>query len=160
MSTNEIKGKVYSPLAIDKTLTQEYMCADAKATGDAINEVNGKIGDIGEKVDEIGEYIPFGATVLSSDNKPTGSYIGNGSATAREIDIGGIGGVLLVYSDNAGDCNICLITKVSGVAFRTTGEQVTKYMSKAVSFKEGKLYLGTADNTVNANGVSYFYQVL
>ena len=42
MSTNEIKGKVYSPLAIDKTLTQEYMCADAKATGDAINNL-GKI---------------------------------------------------------------------------------------------------------------------
>ena len=36
---NEIKGKVYSPLAIDKTLTQEYMCADAKATGDAIKKV-------------------------------------------------------------------------------------------------------------------------
>ena len=38
--SNEIKGKVYSPLAIDKTLTQEYMCADAKATGDAINKVS------------------------------------------------------------------------------------------------------------------------
>ena len=34
-----LSGKVYSPLAIDKTLTQEYKCADAKATGDAINEL-------------------------------------------------------------------------------------------------------------------------
>lgn len=36
---NTIKGKVISPLAIDKTLTKEYMCADAKATGDAIRNL-------------------------------------------------------------------------------------------------------------------------
>lgn len=38
MSTT-IKGKVLSPLAIDTTLTKEYMCADAKATGDAIEQL-------------------------------------------------------------------------------------------------------------------------
>lgn len=34
-----ITGKVISPLLIDKTLTKEYMCAEAKATGDAIREI-------------------------------------------------------------------------------------------------------------------------
>ena len=29
--TANINGKVISPLLIDKTLTKEYMCADAKA---------------------------------------------------------------------------------------------------------------------------------
>ena len=34
--TANINGKVISPLQVDKTLTKEYMCAEAKATGDAI----------------------------------------------------------------------------------------------------------------------------
>jgi hypothetical protein len=46
MSTNEIKGKVYSPLAIDKTLTKEYMCADAKATGDAIAQAVNEVSKV------------------------------------------------------------------------------------------------------------------
>jgi hypothetical protein len=37
--SNTIKGKVLSPLAIDRTLTKENMCADAKATGDAIEQL-------------------------------------------------------------------------------------------------------------------------
>lgn len=48
MSTNEIKGKVYSPLVIDKTLTQEYMCADAKATGDAIKKLDEDVTKVKE----------------------------------------------------------------------------------------------------------------
>lgn len=36
INSNEITGEVYSPLKIDKTLTKECMCADAKATGDAL----------------------------------------------------------------------------------------------------------------------------
>lgn len=37
--TANITGKVISPLQVDKTLTKEYMCAEAKATGDAIREI-------------------------------------------------------------------------------------------------------------------------
>lgn len=47
--SNTIKGKVVSPLAIDKTLTKEYMCADAKATGDAIKELN---EDVTKKIND------------------------------------------------------------------------------------------------------------
>lgn len=46
--SNTIKGKVLSSLAIDKTLTKEYMCADAKATGDAIAKVSEDIAKAGE----------------------------------------------------------------------------------------------------------------
>ena len=37
--TANINGKVISPLQVDKTLTKEYMCAEAKATGDAIRKI-------------------------------------------------------------------------------------------------------------------------
>ena len=46
--SNTIKGKVLSPLAIDKTLTKEYACAEAKATGDAISKVIEDIAKAGE----------------------------------------------------------------------------------------------------------------
>lgn len=47
MST-ELTGKVLSPLAIDRTLTKEYACAEAKATGDAISKVIEDIAKAGE----------------------------------------------------------------------------------------------------------------
>lgn len=98
--------------------------------------------------------------IFGEHNKPTGSYTGNGSATARTITTGGIGGVILIYSNNAGERNICIVTKIGGVAFRISGETATKYMGAAVLFGDGKISLGTADSSVNANGVNYYYQVL
>ena len=37
--TANINGKVITPLQIDRTLTKENMCADAKATGNAIRKI-------------------------------------------------------------------------------------------------------------------------
>jgi hypothetical protein len=64
--SNTIKGKVISPLSIDRTLTKEYMCADAKATGDAIRNLENKMvfryegsiskGDTGYCTFDITEY--------------------------------------------------------------------------------------------------------
>lgn len=90
-----------------------------------------------------------------SGNKPTGSYTGNGSATERKIQIGGIGKYLLIHADTF---NNAIITPNGRINFVfSTG---TAKVGDGAKFENGVLTLTTEDGGVNANGRVFHYQVL
>lgn len=87
-------------------------------------------------------------------NKPSGSYTGN--ETAREIDVGGIGNLVMVRSGKG----MALVTTGGAFAFSFTTNTVN---GAAVYYIGGKLiiYDASAKHEVfNAAGVTYSYQVL
>lgn len=92
--------------------------------------------------------------ILHTGNKPSGSYTGNGAATGRDIQTGGIGNVVLVWSNNG----FAVITPVG--ALKKTGSTASGLYGDAVMFRNGVLTIASDDVTLNANGVTYTYQVL
>lgn len=135
-----VNGKVYSPVTIDKSLTQEYMAADAKATGDAIKNVD----------DKFVNYMPL-------TNRPTGSYTGNGDATTRTIHTGGNGGWLGVC---CGSYMIGFISQNGAVFFNTTNSSVKCFPVAQAKYMSGNLTISSDDLFLNGNGNTYHYQVL
>ena len=91
-------------------------------------------------------------------NKPSGSYTGNGSAAARTIDVGGIGKFVAVYSNNAGTSPALIVTPLGAFGKNSSGVKALGYND--VRFADGVLTVASADNDVNANGKTYYYQVL
>lgn len=91
---------------------------------------------------------------LHTGNKPSGSYTGNGSATSRTIETGGIGSAIVLWS-NAG---MAIITP--GGALCKTGTTVSAISAAEVSFSSGVLTIASTNNFVNGSSVYYAYQVL
>ena len=94
--------------------------------------------------------------VLHTGNKPTGSYTGNGSATSRTINTGGIGSELLFRCGG----EVGLFSKYGGVVFNSGMSQVFYFTAEEMKFENGVLTLATASVYVNDNGGSYEYRVL
>lgn len=102
--------------------------------------------------------------ISTTDNKPSGSYTGNGDATERVLDesqIGGIGRCLLVTSTQG----ICIVTTNGALIARVGSGVVEAVYSSKVSFYNGKLTLKTNDSALNGvasdgSGLTYAYQVL
>ena len=178
---NHIEGKVVSIPVIDKTLTKSGRSADAQVVGNEIKRLDGRFNEVdphfAENVQYNNENSGLDATNMQGaidemhtdlnnnffgvHNKPRNFYKGDGSATARKIEIGGVGGAVIIYSNNAGDINICIVTAVGAVAFNVGGTtRETKYMSSAVTYKDGELSMATAEDCVNKANVNYYYQVL
>lgn len=99
--------------------------------------------------------------IFGEHNKPSGSYTGNGSATERVIDVGGIGHSILVWSST--NTTIALVTNNAGALCKTE-TTVKALKNSAVGMSDGsssaKLNLVTDDVTLNANGVTYYYRLL
>ncbi len=95
--------------------------------------------------------------ILGDHNKPTGSYTGNGSATARTINVGGIGGWLGVCS---GSYIIGIITQNGAMFFNTTNSTVKCFPVAQAKYISGVLTISSADDLLNKNGSAYHYQVL
>lgn len=96
--------------------------------------------------------------LFGQHNKPSGSYTGNGSAAARTIDVGGIGKFVAVYSNNAGTSPALIVTPLGAFGKNSSGVKALGYND--VRFADGVLTVASADNDVNANGKTYYYQVL
>lgn len=91
-------------------------------------------------------------SLLHTGNKPSGSYTGNGSATPRTIDTGGIG-------------NVCTVQSVNGFAIAFQQGSITFYgggyaWDSNLSFVNGKLIIQSDNFIYNSSGVNYIYQVL
>ena len=96
------------------------------------------------------------AIVFGSHNKPSGSYTGNGSATSRTIDTGGISDAIVLY----GSGYMALVTS-SGVIGKSPNSATPIIIDYAeCKFDNGALILNTTNEVVNANNRTYYYQVL
>ena len=93
--------------------------------------------------------------IFGEHNKPKGSYTGNGSATSRQVSIGGIGELLYIsgYGNNA------IVGSQGGVWWNAAG-QTGATKGGEVTFANGILYLSNISSAYNASGAVYGYQVL
>lgn len=93
-------------------------------------------------------------TLLHTGNKPTGTYTGNGDATQRQIQTGGVGSAVVVWGNGG-----MFIATPSGILGGTNGGSNTANYG-AGNFTNGVLTIGSDSAILNANGVTYYYQVL
>ena len=90
----------------------------------------------------------------TTDNKPKGSYTGNGSAGGRLIKTGGIGNMLLIWSTTGK----AFVTPGGGLC--SIGTTITNFAANVAKFENCELFIATTDQTMNTNGQTYHYQVL
>lgn len=95
-------------------------------------------------------------TILHTGNKPRGSYTGNGSATARTIEMGGIGSCLVIY----GYSGFALVTYQGTIVMNGAANKISILNSSQCKYQNGVLTLATNDAVVNNNGTTMYYQVL
>ena len=89
--------------------------------------------------------------VYGQHNKPSGSYTGNGSTSARTVQVGGSGDVLLVRQGK-----LCYFVTPEGVTYSTGGAANTTY---TITFIDGVLTI-PGESSLNTSGKAYYYQVL
>lgn len=96
--------------------------------------------------------------LLHTGNKPTGTYTGNGSATERTVNIGGIG--KLLYISDTHYLNNALIGAFGGIAWNYQGGSVRAIAIGQASFTNGILNMNTDDDAINKAGVPHDYTLL
>lgn len=89
-------------------------------------------------------------------NKPTGSYTGNGSATERTIDTGGVGNCVSIRGGTLG----AIVTTNGGMAWDANSGEMWAFSYTDASFVNGVLKLATNSFHLNDSTVTYSYQVL
>ena len=94
--------------------------------------------------------------VLHTGNKPSGSYTGNGSATERKIDTGGIGDICLVW----GYTYASIVTPYGTLSRYYNNETPVNLKMSQMSFEKGVLTIATDNAVCNYNTATYYYQVL
>ena len=99
-------------------------------------------------------------TIFGKHNKPSGSYTGNGAK--RTINIGGIGKCVYIYASD-GTIQAFATDKTGfGWEFSLNGSATDiEIVNTDVSYTDGYLYiLNSSNDSLNARGVTYYYQVL
>lgn len=91
--------------------------------------------------------------LLGEHNKPSGSYTGNGSATARTINVGGIGGVLFLQGANYNS----LVTYYGALSWSPQSGTVQAVSDGSIYFRNGVLTIKSTSSIFNSNGSSYNY---
>ena len=94
-------------------------------------------------------------SLLDDRNKPSGTYTGNGSTTARAINIGGVGNEVVIYSDQG----IVFVTSLGAYAIGMTKEIVT-FAATIANYSNGYLSVATNSKYLNESQRSYKYKVL
>lgn len=93
-------------------------------------------------------------------DKPSGSYVGNGSATARTINVGGIesnNNLLYVYCNENGWNT--LVSRTGNFMWNNSGNtDHAPYTESRVL--DGKFNMATIHEALNASGKTYFYSML
>ncbi|MBR4419767.1 MAG: hypothetical protein IKT32_02705 [Clostridia bacterium] len=90
--------------------------------------------------------------ILHTGNKPSGSYTGNGEATERTINTGGLGNCCVVYG---GTDHVAYLTP-KGTFFHSGGVMA---FTSDVSFTNGVIRIRNA-YIINTANITYNYQVL
>lgn len=97
-------------------------------------------------------------TLLHTGNKTTGTYTGNGDATSRTINTGGIGNALLIYDMGGSSNNFAIVTYHGAIV--KNGTTLTALSREEVKCSDGVLTLKTTNGVLNNNTATYKYQVL
>ncbi len=140
---------------------------DAANVQSALDEMAGKVTDSVGKVDKdleeaLAKIDGKMESYLKAEDKPSGTYTGNGSSAQRVIDIGGKGNVLLVYANgsNTSERSAVFVLPIGAYGHSGTNGGVSYAGSSAAKFENGKLTLATTSFTLNQKDVEYYYQVL
>ena len=94
--------------------------------------------------------------LLHTGNKPSGSYTGNGSATTRTIEIGGIGNVLAVWEFNE---TFLLVSPAGAMLYHEHSNTLQAFKPNVMKFENGVLTMNN-NSYGNHSGVGYYYQLL
>ena len=97
-----------------------------------------------------------GYRVFGEHNKPSGTYSGNGSATSRTIDTGGVGRFLMIQMSGY----FILVTRQGGLLVETENKAISYFSVSELFFKDGILTIATTNSKVNTSGVTYQYYVI
>lgn len=96
--------------------------------------------------------------VFGEHNKPSGTYTGNGSATARTIATGGIGNLIVILNNTTG--GMILATPYGAFGATSGITNVEFYTYDKFNFNSGALTIKTTDTLLNGSGHSYTYHVI
>lgn len=98
------------------------------------------------------------SVVFGQHNKPNGSYTGNGSATRRYVEVGGISQAILIRKDSADS----FVIVTSEGALVKNGASVSAVSKDEAYWYEptGTLQLNSANVALNESGKTYYYCVL
>ena len=144
----EVKGGYQGPLSINSTTDDILVVLPFMKKG----VMQGALGMLDKNNPIFLDVDGNGKTLLHTGNKPTGSYIGNGDATQRVINLGAIGNVCVVYNT---DTTLGLVFVTSKGCYLLDGSRY-----EDMSFLNGNLYIMSARDNVNKSGTTYYYQVL
>lgn len=117
----------------------------------------GYLGFNGVNNPEFRQTDGYSRTLLHTGNKPTGTYTGNGSATERTVNVGGIGNILALYCYNGG---CVIVTPYGAFGKKADGATTVAFTATQLKFVNGTLSIATNDSTVNPNGINIGYAVL
>lgn len=95
--------------------------------------------------------------IFGEHNKPTGSYIGNGSSESRTVEIGGVGAVLLVVGSNG---YLSFVTASGAFGITGTSTSMTVLKKSECALSNGVLIIASTSNFLNASGETYYYRLL
>lgn len=98
-----------------------------------------------------------GYDIFGRHNKPSGSYTGNGSATSRTIETGGLGNVVAIWSVTN---YITIVTPRGAFAFYTESTTPYIFTNSNAKFGNGVLTIATDSGALNRSSQIYYYQVL
>ena len=141
---------------------------DAENVQSALDQMAGKVADSVGKVDEdleeaLAKIDGKMESYLKAEDKPSGTYTGNGSSAQRIIDIGGNGNALLIYAygANTSGSSLMFVCPVGAFGhYNFSSSNTTVLPSGSAKFENGKLTLKTYDAYLNKSDVEYHYQVL
>lgn len=94
-----------------------------------------------------GSYVDY--IVFGDHNKPTGTYTGNGSTSARTISVNGLGSVLLVT-------NGARVFHVTADGFRDFDAN-TSYSDPGTTYNGTRLVISGSNKFLNISGTTYKY---
>ena len=120
-----------STMILDTSLSQSGKAADAKAVGDAINEINETINSFG-------------------------TYIGDGSQLVRTVEVGGNGNAIIIFSETV---KFAIVTAFGSYYVDNNGTAEVQDTTSAV-FSSGSISFGGDNNVFNSDGIEYKYIVL
>ena len=101
--------------------------------------------------------------IFHEGNKPSGSYVGDGSSSRKSIDTGGVGNVLMFWSPATGSKGFLNPEGGFVVSNNDAGGYPVHFSNdttKLAYYKNGIIYLGTDEDKINRSGATFYYQCL